>query len=184
MRSSKTQVKDTLGEVRPQVENALDTARDVVEDLIGSVEQFLEGTAKPAVTDAAGRARETARTLATEKAAPLVATGAAKAAERAQQVHTKADAIASAPRRRRRRKIRLALLALLGGAVAAAVVRKKMMGPTDTWQSAYQPTTDDRGGASPDEALADATDSVTYPTTPDRPADVVDFPEGEHRPGV
>jgi hypothetical protein len=38
-------------------------------------------------------------------------------------------------------------------------------------------TTDDTGGASPDEAIADAVDEPHEPTTPDNPAEIVDVEE-------
>src|SRR4051794_32266766 len=100
------QASDYVDTVRPQVESAVATALDAVED-------FYENTARPALVDAKDKAgptladarakaaaalveaRESAGPVladARDKAAPLVASGAAKASEVAAQAKEAADA--------------------------------------------------------------------------------------------
>lgn len=177
-------------EVKPQLENALGTAKErgleLAAELVDSVEHFLEDTARPAVADAADRAREgagraresareSARTFTTEKAAPLVASGAAMAAQRAQQVQLKADEIASAPQRRRRRRIKLFALAGLLAVVAAIIVRRRMDTTAEHWQPvehqpglrSTSPNSTGAGSTSPGGTgtMASSTSTTTSPSS-------------------
>jgi hypothetical protein len=129
-------LSDTVETVRPRVAAALVTAKDALEDLVEEVEQFVEHTALPALSDAGEQARK--------KALPVVATGAAYAAEKAtlakQAAVDKADEITGKKKRRRRNR----LIAFLGFAVLAAiagVVARKMLGGSgdESWQAPSAP---------------------------------------------
>ena len=94
---------------------------------------------------------------------------------------------------------RFVLFAGIAGGVA--FVAKKLQGgaQSDNWQSSYNPSpaptppptpsapqsgledTDDPGGASPDEALSDATEEAHPISTPDDPAEVVDLEGGKKK---
>ena len=191
------QAADYVDQVRPQVESAVATALDAVED-------FYEHTARPALLDAkdkAGPALADAREKAApyvaearEKAAPLVASGAAKASEVAAQAKEAADAKVAQLRGEEKKKgsklKKLAVFAVIAGAVGFVARKLQGSGQGDNWQSSYVPTpaptstststsrpSDDAGAASPDEALSDATDEPHAATTPEEPADVVDLEE-------
>lgn len=150
LRKKKTildQATDYVDSLRPQVEAAVAQALD-------AVEEFVEGTARPALADAkekAGPALADARvkaadyaTEARKKAAPMVATGAALAAERAAAAKEVADAkvaqLRGEPPKKKGGKLKkLALLAMVAG--AAGVVARKLQGGStnDNWQSSYVP---------------------------------------------
>ncbi len=162
---------DTVDRMLPAVESARE-----------AVEEFLDGTAKPAVATA----RDTASTVAREKAAPLIATGAGLAAQKAGALATRAEDL-SAPKKNNHRGLKLlAALGLLGivGAIITKRINDNKLGGSDSWStgsgSAGYPgaarTTDDPGGASPDEALADDAEEPKRPTTPDSPAELIDLP--------
>ena len=168
------QATDYIDAARPHVEAAIESARDFVQD-----------TALPALSDAK------------DKAAPIVAQGAALTAERAGAARQVAEAKVAQlkgedPPKKGGKFKKFVLIAGLAGAVA--FVAKKVQGgaATDNWQSSYTPTpapapaaaapVDDAAGASPDEALSDAVEAPQPVTTPDEPAEVIDLdPEGSSK---
>jgi len=184
LRKNKTlldQASDYVETVRPQVESAVTSALDAVED-------FYENTARPALLDAKDKAVPVL-VDAKDKAAPLVATGAAKAADVAAQAKEAADARVAQlrgeepPKKKRSKLMKLALFAALAGAVGFVAKKLQSGGQADNWQSSYVPSpapasakpADDAGAAGPDEALSDAADEPHQATTPDQPAEVVDL---------
>jgi hypothetical protein len=184
----------------------VDAARPHVESALESAREFVHDTAIPALNDAREKAAP-AIAEAREKAAPIIASGAAIAAEKATAAKEAADAKVSSlgPQPKKKSKVkRFLLFSAIAGAVA--VVAKKLQGgssSSDNWQSSYTPSpppapvpptppapasggdpltdplTDDQGGASPDEALADSAETPHAATTPDDPAEVVDLDEGK-----
>jgi hypothetical protein len=184
LRKNKTlldQASDYVDTVRPQVESAVASALDVVED-------FYENTARPALVDAKEKAAP-ALADARSKAAPLVASGAAKAADVAAQAKEAADARVAQlrgeePQKKKGSKLRkLAFFAALAGVVGFVAKKLQSGGQADNWQSSYVPSpapapakpTQDAGAAGPDEALSDAADEPHAASTPDQPAEVVDL---------
>jgi len=130
------QAADYVETVKPHVTAALASARDHVED-------FVETTARPALSDASARAREMAEEAghqAKTKGLPLVATGAAYAADKASAAKDfaseKADEISGKAEKRRRRRVKLFTLLGLGALAAiAGFVAKKSLGGQDAWQA-------------------------------------------------
>ena len=188
--------------VKPQIESAVATAKD-----------YVENTALPMIADAREKAG-TSLADAREKAAPVLAAGAALAAEKASTGANVAAEKAAQGRdlaaakvadlqgkpQKKKKGGKLKKLVLISGlaAVLGIVARKLQSGGTssDNWQSSYVPTpaptppppaspsapmagtdeaAEDTGGSSPDEALADQADSPHDVTTPDDPAEVVDL---------
>ena len=163
------QASDYVDTVRPQVESAVATALDAVED-------FYENTARPALVEAKDKAGPTladARTKAApyvaeardraaaalvearesagpvladarDKAAPLVASGAAKASEVAAQAKEAADARVAQLRGEEKKKgsklKKLAIFAALAGAIGFVAKKLQSGGQADNWQSSYVPT--------------------------------------------
>jgi hypothetical protein len=195
LRKKKTlldQAHDYVEAVRPHVESAVVTTREAVED-------FVENTARPALSDArekAGPALADARAKAAPviadaraKAAPVMADVATRAQEAAAQAKEAADAKVATlrgeePPKKGGKLKRFALFAAIAGAVG--FVAKKLQGgqQTDNWQSSYVPKpapasapapVKDAGGSAPDEAIADAAEEAHPVSTPDEPADVVDI---------
>ena len=183
------QAGDYVEQVRPHAEAALESARDFVQD-----------TVVPALADAREKA-EPAMADARKKAAPVIAAGAAKAAERATAARDLADAkVAELKGEKPKKKGKIKRFVLFAGiAGGVAFVAKKLQGggQSDSWQSSYTPSPaptppsepptpaapqsgiDDAGGASPDEALSDATETPHPVSTPEDPAEVVDVEEGK-----
>lgn len=210
LRKKKTlldQAQEYVEAVRPHVESAVSTTR-------GAVEEFVENTARPAISDARVKAapvladardraaagiadaRDKAGPAVSDakaKAAPLVAAGAAAAGTKAAKAKEAADArIATMrgeePAKKGGKLRKIALFAAIAGAVG--FVAKKIQGgnQTDNWQSSYVPKpapapapapVKDTGGASPDEAIADASEDPHPVTTPEDPADVVDIADAD-----
>lgn len=188
LRKKKTlldQAQEYVEAVRPHVESAVSTTRE-------AVEEFVENTARPAIADARDKAGP-AVADAKAKAVPLVAAGAAAAGTKAAKAKEAADArIATMrgeePAKKGGKLRKLALFAAIAGAVG--FVAKKLQGgnQTDNWQSSYVPKpapasaptpVKDTGGASPDEAIADASEDPHPVTTPEDPADVVDIADAD-----
>lgn len=192
LRKKKTlldQAQDYVEAVRPHVESAVSTTRE-------AVEEFVENTARPAIADARDKAGP-AVADAKAKAAPLVAAGAAAAGTKAAQAKEAADARLATmrgeePAKKGGKLKKLALFAAVAGAVG--FIAKKLQGSnqTDNWQSSYVPKpapaptpapepapVTDTGGASPDEAMADASEDPHPVTTPEDPADVVDIADAD-----
>ena len=197
------QASDYVEQMRPHVEQAVETARD---------------RAVPLLTDARDKAvplLEDAR----DRAKPILADGAAIAAARAVQVAEVAQQKAAESRdlattkvaelkgEKPKKRSRLRKVAIFGGlAAAAAFVAARLKGGQDSasWNSSYTPAAppappapaptpsepqaagadgDDVGGSSPDEALSDAAETAHPATTPDDPADevVLDNEGGSHK---
>lgn len=183
------QAGDYVEQVKPHAEAALESARDFVQD-----------TVVPALADAREKA-EPAMADARKKAAPVIAAGAAKAAERATAARDLADAkVAELKGEKPKKKGKIKRFVLFAGiAGGVAFVAKKLQGggQSDSWQSSYTPSPaptppseppspaapqsgiDDKGGASPDEAMSDATETPHPVSTPEDPAEVVDLEEGK-----
>jgi hypothetical protein len=177
------QAGDYVEHVKPQAEAALESAREFVHDTVVPALADAKDKAGPALSDAK------------EKAAPVIAAGAAMAAEKATAARDMADAKVAepksepAPKKKKGKLKRFVLFAAIAGAVAAIAKKLQGAGQTDSWQSSYTPSpppptepeapVEDPAGASPDEALSDASESPHAVSTPDEPADVVDVDEEE-----
>jgi len=191
------QAADYVDQVRPHVEQALESARDRAVPLLAEARD----RAVPVLEDARDRAR------------PIIADGAAIAAERAAQVADVAQQKASESRdlaaakvaeikgEKPKKRNRVRKFLLFGGlAAAAAFVASKLKGGQDSssWNSSYTPTpppppparptpagsdSDDAAGAMPGEALSDAGGAPHEVTTPDDPAEdvVIDGEGGTHK---
>ena len=185
------QAADYVEQVRPQVESAVASALDAVED-------FYENTARPALLDAKDKAgpaladaREKARRTSPRPArrpsrwSPLAPPRPARWPPRPRRPPTpRSPQLRSERRSRRRRRAASSRSSPSSSAIAAAVgfVASKLQGSgqSDNWQSSYIPTpapdpdpsapADDAGAATPDEAIADAADEPRPATTPDEPA--------------
>jgi hypothetical protein len=186
---------DYVEAAKPHVEAAYESAREFVQDTAVPALLDAKDKAGPALADAresAGAAASDAR----DKAAPLIASGAAIASERATQAKSLADAkvaqIKGEPEPKKGGKLKkFVLFAGIAGAVAFVAKKLQGGGANDNWQSSYVPTpppasaptpteaaapaSDDTGGSSPDEALADAAEAPHPVTTPDDPAEVVEI---------
>lgn len=199
--SLRPQVEAAVSQARDAVEDFLeDTARPALNDA--------REKAGPKLAEARGRAADYAEE-ARKKATPVVVSGAALAAERAAAAKDLADAKMAQlrgeePEKKGGKLKKLALFALVAGAVG--FVAKRLQGGTgsDNWQSSYVPTPaatpaspatagaagaagaastpqteDDPGGASPDEAIADAAEGAHAATTPDDPAEVISVDDSQ-----
>jgi hypothetical protein len=199
------QASEYVESARPQVEAAVTTALEAVED-------FVENTARPALADAR------------DKAVPVMAAGAAKASQKAVEAATQAKEAADAKvaevkageQKKKGSKLkRFAIFAAVAGVVGFVASKLRSRKESDNWQSSYVPTpapttpttsttsnstptastasttarkatakkaapkTADPGGASPDEAIADAAEEPHEATTPEAPAEVVDIDAAE-----
>lgn len=109
----------------------LDQAEEYVEAAIDSAKDFIEDTAKPAISDAK------------VKAAPVVAAGAADIAERASSARQLAEEKAAevTGKKKKRSKVKMFLLfGLVAGAVAAVAKKLQAGGEQSSpWQSDYTP---------------------------------------------
>jgi vacuolar-type H+-ATPase subunit H len=192
-----TEIADKVG---PQVESAVETAREKAGPMIADARD----KAAPAVHDARDR-------LATE-ILPVITAALAAAGEATEEVRGetrkrgKATVAAlkgevTAPEKKETHRFRNLLFLLgLGGAVAFVARKLSDRPSTSTWESTStlgtapadlaggsatagahkadtdlgQASGDDRGGASPDVAAADAAVEPHEATTPDEPAETVD----------
>jgi hypothetical protein len=193
------QAGDYVEQVKPHAEAALESARDFVQDTVVPALADARDKAGPAIADARAKAGP-AVADAREKAAPVIAAGAALAAERATAARDLADAKVAElkgekPKKKGKLK-RFLLFAGIAGGVAAVAKKLQAGSQSDNWQSSYTPPpapapptpptpaapqsgVDDTGGASPDEALSDASETPHPVSTPEDPADVVDLEEGK-----
>ena len=158
--------------------------------------------AGPLVAEAREKATpalESARDKLTTEVLPVITAAIAAAGEATEDVRGETKkrgkaAVAAlkgeveAPKEKHRVRKLLILLGL--GGVVAFVAKKMSDRPaTTTWQSSYTPTpaapaeggahraeedADDKGGASPDVAAADAAAAPHPATTPDNPAETID----------
>lgn len=201
IRKKQTLIEQATGyveQVRPHVEQAVESARDKAVPLLIEARD----RAVPVIEDARDRAR------------PIIADGASIAAEKAAQVADLAQQKAAESRdaaaskaaelkgEKPKKRSRLKKVVLFGGiAAAAAFVASKLKGGQDSasWNSSYTPTpppappaptatdagvdADDAAGAMPGEALSDAGEEPHEVTTPDDPADevVIDGEGGAHK---
>ena len=152
---------------------------------------------------AVGRIAQSAA-AASERASAVADLAAEKAAAGREIATAKANELRGKPQKKHRVRT---LLLITGVAALLGFVAKKLQSGSDkdNWQSSYtptpapaparatdtpifdaaqaaavdEPTSEDEGGASPDEAIADATDELHPVTTPDEPADVVDLEPGQ-----
>ena len=192
------QAADYVEQVRPHVEQAVESARDKAVPLLVEARD----RAVPVIEDARDRAK------------PIIADGAAIAAEKASQIADVAQQKAAESRdlaaakvaelkgEPPKKKHRFRKFVIFGGlAAAAAFVASKLRGGQDSasWNSSYTPTpppappapptppagsdADDAAGAMPGEALSDAGEAPHEVTTPDDPAEevVIDGEGGAHK---
>jgi hypothetical protein len=154
------QASDYVDKARPQVESAVSSALDAVED-------FYEKTARPALLDAkdkAGPALADARDKAApyvseareraaaaladarDNAGPALADARVKAAEVAAQAKEAADARVAQlrgeePKKKKGSKLKkFAIFAALAGAVGFVAKKLQGGGQADSWQSSYVPS--------------------------------------------
>ncbi len=135
--------KTLLEQAEGYVESAIDQARDFVQDTARPALSDARDKAAPVVAAGAATLAEKA-TEAREKAAPVVAAGAATIAEKAGEAkgyaeNKAAELNGSKPKKRSKIKT-LLMLGAVGGAVA--FVAKKLQGKTSDnggWQSSYDP---------------------------------------------
>lgn len=135
--------KTLLEQAEGYVEAAIDQARDFVQDTARPALSDARDKAAPVVAAGAATLAEKA-TEAREKAAPVVAAGAATIAEKAGEAkgyaeNKAAELNGSKPKKRSKFKT-LLMLGAVGGAVA--FVAKKLQGNSSDnggWQSSYDP---------------------------------------------
>jgi vacuolar-type H+-ATPase subunit H len=180
---------DLAEKIGPQVESAVETAREKAGPVISEARE----KAAPAVHDARDK-------LATE-VLPVITAAIAAAGEATEDVRgetkkrgkaavaaLKGDVEAPAPKRHRFRNFLLVLG--LGGVVAFVAKKLSDRPSTTTWESSPTPApapaapagahkaepfgADDQGGSSPDVAAADAAAEPHAATTPDNPAETID----------
>ena len=199
IRKKKTLIEQAAGyvdQVRPHVEQAVESARDRAVPLLVEARD----RAVPVIEDARDRARPIiadGAAIAAEKAAQVADVAQQKAAESRDLAASKAAQLREKPKKRSRVK----KVVLFGGlAAAAAFVAFKFKGGQDSssWNSSYTPSppppppapptpegsdADDAAGAMPGEALSDADEEPHEVTTPDDPADevVIDNEGGTHK---
>lgn len=175
------QASDYVDSVKPQIESAVASAKERTGTLLAEASE----KAGPVIADArdkAGPALAAGAAVAAEKASVGASLAAEKAAHGRDLAAAKVAQLQGKPQPKKGGKLKKLLL--LGGlAAAAGVLFKKLTGgqPTDNWQSSYVPTpapvpvreADDSTGASPDEAVADATDVPHPVSTPDEPVETV-----------
>jgi hypothetical protein len=172
-------VSEYVEQVKPQLGSAVATAREKAAPVLADVRD----KAAPVIADArdkAGPAIAAGAAVAAEKIAAGASIAAEKAAEAAEAAAEKVADVAEP--KKKGGKLRKVLL-FTGIAAAAAFVLTKLRSgkDSDNWQSSYTPTPapaprteDDKGGASPDEAIADQAESPRPVTTPDDPSEVVE----------
>jgi vacuolar-type H+-ATPase subunit H len=180
---------DLAEKIGPQVESAVETAREKAGPVISEARE----KAAPAVHDARDK-------LATE-VLPVITAAIAAAGEATEDVRgetkkrgkaavaaLKGDVEAPAPKKHRFRNFLLVLG--LGGVVAFVAKKLSDRPSTTTWESSPTPApapaapagahkaepfgADDQGGSSPDVAAADAAAEPHAATTPDNPAETID----------
>lgn len=181
---------DIVDRIGPQVEHAVETAKDKAGPVIAEARE----KAAPAVHDARDR-------INTE-VIPAIAAAIAAANEATEEVRGEAGkrgkaAVAAlkgeveAPKETHRFRNFLVILGL-GGAIAFVAKKLSDRPSSTTWESNYTPAPaptppasaagahraegegDDQGGSSPDVAKADAAAEPHEATTPDNPAETID----------
>jgi vacuolar-type H+-ATPase subunit H len=144
------QATDYVDQVRPHVEQALETAKEqakpLLEDARDKAVPLLHDArdrAVPKIQDARDRARPViadSAALAAEKAAHVAEVAAQKAAESRDLAAAKVSELKGEPPKKRGRFKKVMLLGVL--AAAAAFVANKLKGrqESQSWQSTYQPS--------------------------------------------
>jgi hypothetical protein len=202
--SVRPQVEAAVSQAFDAVEEFVhDTARPALHDAREKAGPAL-ADARTKAAAAAVEAREKAAPVVADaraKAAPLIASGAAMAGEKASAVKDLADQkvaeLKGEPPKKKGGKLKkIALFAAVAGAVGFAAKKLQGSQQSDNWQSSYVPApppagatspkapgaptvNDDPGGAAPDEAIADQSETAHDVTTPDDPAEVVPIDEGK-----
>lgn len=166
-------------QVKPHLESAVATAKEKAGPALADA----KAKAGPALADARAKAAPVVASgaaLAAEKIAAGASIAAEKAAVAAQAAADKVEEVATPPKKKGGKLKKLLILTGLAAAIAFVARKLQGSGESDNWQSSYTPTPAPRpateeGGASPDEAIADAAEAPHPVTTPDDPADVVDL---------
>jgi hypothetical protein len=207
IRRNKTIVEQATEAVEAAYESARDNLAPVIAEAMEMAEvAFVDAKEKaaPVVADAKGKAAPLVAAGAVA-AAKGAAAAADLAAQKAAEGRDLASAKAAELEGKGKKKHRLRTFVIFAGlATALGFVVKKLTSGSgqDNWQSSYTPPPPpspakasdtpiadaaaaasaeqaDEGGASPDEALADAVEEQHPVTTPDEPAEVVDLAPGE-----
>jgi hypothetical protein len=188
--------KDLADKLAPHVESARDKAAPVIADAKTKAAPMIadaRSKTAPVVSDA--RNRLTTEVLPVITAAIAAATEASEpyreeAKKRGAAATAALKGEVSAPKKKHRFRKFLGLVGLAG---IAALVAKSLSDrqATTAWQSSYQPTpatppaaapsttggkhVDDEAASSPDEALADASETPHATTDPDHPAEEINL---------
>ena len=198
------QASDIIDDAKPKIEAAVTTAKDKALPLLADAKDkatpVLADAKAKAVAGAAdakakaGPALAEGAAIAADKASIGAAIAAEKAAAGRDLATAKLAEIKGDPPKKKGGKLKKLLL-ITGLAALGAAIFKKTRGDatSDNWQSSYVPTpapgpsstptaagpadTDDTGGSSPDEALADAAEQPHPVSTPDDPAETVTVDE-------
>jgi hypothetical protein len=196
-RGSKTLIEQAADVVEAAVESAVEKAGPVVADAKDKAAPVLaeaKEKAGPVLAEAKDKAMPIlaqGAAVAAERAATAADFAASAAADARDAANAKAAELQSESKKKHRLRT---FLIFAGIAAALGFLVKKLTSRSggDDWRSSYAPPTDtgatagtpfaaatstgegnDEGGASPDEAIADAVAQEHAATTPDDPADVV-----------
>jgi hypothetical protein len=208
IRRNKTMIEQAADYVEAAVENAREKAGPVIADAFEKAGPMLadaKDKAAPVIADARDKAAPALADVK-DRAVPLLAAGMAAAAAQASNVADLASEKAAELQGKPEKKHTVRKIFIITGIAAVlgfVVTKLRSGGEQDNWQSSYtptpapgqqasdtpifdaaaaasdEPTSNDEGGASPDEALADAVEEAHPVTTPDEPADVVDLEPGQ-----
>lgn len=199
LRKKKTlieQASEYVDSVKPQIESAVKDAKDKALPLITEARE----KAAPVLADARDRATPViaaGAAVAAEKASQGAALAAEKAAVGRDLAAARLAEVTGKPQKKKKGGNLKKLLLVTGLAALGGFVFKKLKGEqaSDNWQSSYVPSppppapgpsgstpaADDEGGASPDEAVADAAEAPHPVSTPDDPAETVTIDEDAAR---
>jgi hypothetical protein len=204
IRRKKTLIEQAADYVEAAVESAREKAGPILADArdkAGPALADARDKAGPMLADARDKAAPLlaqSAAIASERASAAVELAADKAAVGRDLAAAKAAELRGEPKKKHRLR---KLMVFTGLAALLGFVYQKARGSSesDNWQSSYTPTppprpasetpifdaaasessdesvADDEGGASPDEAIADAVEEQHPVTTPDEPADVVEL---------
>lgn len=191
------QAADYVDQVRPHVEQAVESARDRAVPLLVEARD----RTVPVIEDARVRARPMiadGAAIAAEKAALVAEVARQRAVESRDLAAARAAEIQSQKSGKRGRVTKVLLAGGLAAAAAFVAAKLKSGQDSRSWNSSYVPTppppppappapagsdSDDAAGAMPGEALSDAGGSPHEVTTPDDPAEevVIDSEGGAHK---
>jgi len=208
IRRNKTMIEQAADYVEAAVESAREKAAPAIADAFEKAGPMLadaKDKAAPVIADARDKAAPALADVK-DRAVPLLAAGMAAAAAQASNVADLASEKAAELQGKPQKRHTLRKILIITGVAALlgfVVTKLRSGGEQDNWQSSYtptpapgqrasdtpifdaaaaasdEPTPNDEGGASPDEALADAVEEAHPVTTPDEPADVVDLEPGQ-----